>query len=293
MRPFGNLISTMFISVIIPVYNRSHLIGRALDSVLQQTRPADEIIIVDDGSTDDLQNLLGTRYPGVRLLQQAHAGVSKARNVGIRASRGDWIALLDSDDSWQPDKLQKQCDYIRQHPATVLLHTDETWIRNGVRVNAHDKHKKSGGHIFQRCLPLCCISPSSVLIKATLLDEAGLFDEQLPACEDYDLWLRICAHHRTDYIDEPLITKYGGHADQLSRQHWGMDRFRIQALIKIIEQGQLGEDDRIAVIQTLQEKLKIVMNGAKKHGNKDIEQQYAPVYADYVDEMQPAAVTSR
>ena len=267
------------VSVIIPSYNRCELLPRALDSVLQQTWSADEIIIVDDGSTDATADMLTSRYPQQRyphitVLRQDNAGVSKARNIGIRHAMGDWIALLDSDDAWLPEKLQCQLTAINAEPRTVLCHCDEIWIRRGKRVNPMHKHRKQGGHIFQQCLPLCVISPSASLIKRELFDKVGLFDETLPACEDYDLWLRICAHFPVLYLEQALITKYGGHTDQLSQRHWGMDRFRIQALCKLINSGELCHDKALAAQRMLEEKCRIVAQGAVKRGNHELAHYY-------------------
>lgn len=252
------------ISVIIPAHNRAHTLPRALDSVLAQTRPADEVILVDDGSTDDTAALLQTHYPTVRYLHQPNQGVSAARNSGIRVARGDWIALLDSDDAWLPHKLA--CQARQLDSGAPLIHSDEIWIRNGVRVNPMKKHAKSGGWIYQQCLPLCAISPSAALLRRDLFERIGLFDDTLPACEDYDFWLRVCARHPVVYIDEPLILKYGGHDDQLSRRYWGMDRFRVQALEKALREAPLNSTDRLATLQMLIQKLTILAQGAHKRG---------------------------
>ncbi len=256
------------ISVIIPTYNRAHVLGRALDSVLAQTLAPLEIIVIDDGSTDATPALMQHHYPSIRYLQQDNQGVSAARNLGIQQARGDWIALLDSDDEWLPKKLEVQWALAEQDPSAPLIHSDEIWIRNGVRVNQMNKHGKAGGWIFQRCLPLCAISPSAAMIKHALFDEVGLFDERLPACEDYDLWLKICSRYPVLYSAEALIKKYGGHEDQLSSQHWGMDRFRLQALNSILEQAHLKDDDRAAALKMLLKKNKILLKGAIKHGNQ-------------------------
>lgn len=254
------------ISLVIPTFNRQQLLRRALDSVTAQTRPPDQIIVVDDGSTDETAEMITTHFPSVHYLQQAQSGVSAARNRGITAAQGDWIALLDSDDEWLPDKLALQIEALGEQPRHRLCHTDEIWIRRGKRVNPHKKHAKAGGQIFVHCLPLCAISPSSVLIARTLLDEVGLFDTRLPACEDYDLWLRICALHPVLYLDRPLVIKHGGHADQLSRQHWGMDRFRIRAIEWLLESTSLGGEDRRAALETLIAKIDVYLTGARKRG---------------------------
>ena len=257
------------ISVIIPTFNRRNTIKRAVDSVLSQTRAADEIIVVDDGSTDGTSDMLRQHYTQVILLIQDNKGVSSARNTGIERATSKWIALLDSDDEWHPDKLVKQMKHLHDNPEHLLVHTDEIWIRNGVRVNQMKKHKKYGGHIFQHCLPLCAISPSSVLIHSSIFETVGLFDESLPVCEDYDMWLRICSRYPVLFVDEALITKYGGHEDQLSRKLWGMDRFRIRAIEKILSDGVLSDQDRESAIATMKTKIDIYLNGAIKHGNTE------------------------
>lgn len=272
------------ISVIIPSYNRGHVLNRALDSVLAQSRAADEIILIDDGSTDNTAEQVQTAYPQIRYLYQDNQGVSAARNLGIQAATGEWIALLDSDDEWLPHKLAEQIKALEQAPEYKLIHCDEIWIRNGVRVNQMKKHAKKGGWIYQNCLPLCAISPSASLIHRSLFDELGLFDESLPACEDYDLWLRIAAHYPVLYCEEALIQKYGGHADQLSAKHWGMDRFRIQALRKSLSQTELKEDDRAAAEKMLVRKLSIMLKGAHKHQNQALIDEYQPL----LDSLKPS-----
>lgn len=271
----------MYISVIIPTFNRAHTLRRALDSVLAQSRPADQVIVVDDGSRDNTRELVEQDYPQIDYLFQHNSGVSAARNRGIEQAHGDWIALLDSDDEWLPNKLARQCDAIESAPEYQLCHCDEIWIRNGKRVNAMKKHAKSGGWIFDRCLPLCAISPSAVMLHRDLLKQVGLFDEQLPACEDYDLWLKICSQQPVLYVDEPLLRKYGGHDDQLSQQHWGMDRFRIQALQNALEQLNLKREDREAAQATLIEKTRIFINGAIKRQRADELAPYQAILEKY------------
>ncbi|MBL1140686.1 MAG: glycosyltransferase family 2 protein [Proteobacteria bacterium] len=257
------------ISVIIPTYNRASVLPGAIDSVLAQSHAADEIIIVDDGSTDETQQLIESRYPQIKLISQTNQGVSAARNNGIKIAQGNWICLLDSDDIWLENKLEKQIEALNKNPDYLICHTNETWIRNGVILNQGKKHEKRGGNIFQHCLPLCVISPSSVMINKKLFDEVGLFDKDLLACEDYDMWLRICSKYPVLFIDEALINKFGGHNDQLSRQHWGMDRFRILALDKSIQSNNLNDDDRQAAIKMLQHKITIFLKGAEKHGDNE------------------------
>lgn len=275
--PSANLFdetTLMDISVVIPTYNRDAVISRAIDSVLAQNLPAKQIIVVDDGSTDDTQNRVSNQYPQVELISTDNKGVSAARNLGIQAATGDWVAFLDSDDEWLADKLLKQSEAIEHSKGFLICHTDEIWIRNGVRVNPMKKHAKPGGWIFQQCLPLCCVSPSSVLIHKTIFDSVGMFDENLPACEDYDLWLRIFSRYPILLVPENLLKKYGGHDDQLSRRYWGMDRFRIQSLVKLLDSNTISAEQVEQVRKTLSKKITILMNGFEKRENLTEWQRY-------------------
>lgn len=272
----------MDISVVIPTWDRRAWIGRALDSVRQQTLQPLEVIVVDDGSTDDTAAFVRQRYPRVRLLAQENHGVSHARNRGIEAARGEWIALLDSDDAWQPEKLARQSERLAESGAPPICHTDEIWIRNGRRVNPMQKHAKPEGWILRHCLPLCCVSPSSVLIHREVFRKVGLFDESLPVCEDYDLWLRIFSRYPAALAPEPLVIKHGGHSDQLSRRHWGMDRFRIRALCKLLDGGVLRPGDRQAASVTLAKKIDIFVQGARKRGRTEQVRRYGSLREKYL-----------
>jgi len=254
----------MLLSVIIPSYNRSSLLHRALQSVYRQTYTDFEVIVVDDGSTDDTAKLIASFYPQCLYISQPNKGVSAARNAGIARASGEWIAFLDSDDEWLPTKLEIQVQAATNHPKVRIIHTDEIWIRNGKRVNPKQKHQKHGGWIFEYCLPLCAISPSSVMIHRRVLQTVGLFDESLPACEDYELWLRICSIYPVFYIAKALVMKYGGHQDQLSAKYWGMDRFRIKALNRIIRSQSLNQQDENSARLMLIKKIQIYIQGAQK-----------------------------
>ena len=264
----------MQISLIIPTFNRCSTLQRALTSVLQQTILPDEIIVVDDGSTDGTAQMMSREFPELVYVAQENKGVSAARNKGIQLAQGDWFAFLDSDDTWLPEKLAMQICALTESPEIKICHSDEIWIRNGVRVNAMLKHKKAGGWIFKQYLPLCAMSPSAIMIHRSVFDDVGLFDESLPACEDYDLWLRITAKYPVLFIEQPLINKYGGHDDQLSHQYWGMDRFRIQALEKIITHPGLSSENKKDATQMLVKKARIFKNGALKRGKTEAAQSY-------------------
>jgi glycosyltransferase involved in cell wall biosynthesis len=274
-------VSSPAVSVVIPSFNRSSTLPRALESVRAQTLRPNEVIVVDDGSTDDTPVWVEHDFPDVTYIRQPNAGVSAARNRGVEAATSDWIAFLDSDDEWKPEKLERQMAALVGNPAYPLCHTNEVWIRNGRRVNEGRRHAKSGGHIFRSCLPLCVISPSSAVIRRQLLQDLGGFDEALPVCEDYDMWLRICARHPVLFLEEALTVKYGGHADQLSRRFHGMDRYRIAAIEKILSAGLLPPDDRAAAVATLLEKATVYINGARRRGRLDEAARYEAVRAKY------------
>ena len=257
------------ISVVIPNYNRCHLIGRALDSVLSQSLEPMEVIVVDDESNDNSRQFISQHYPTIQLLEQKHSGVSAARNNGIKVSKGKWIAFLDSDDEWEKDKLARQYEAVSNDTNFKVIHTNETWIRDGSTLSQKKKHRKLGGYIYQHCLPLCVMSPSSIMIHKEVFTDVGMFDESLPVCEDYDLWLRICSKYPVIFLEHALVIKYGGHDDQLSRLYWGMDRFRIRALANILLKPELNEDDKIATIKMLLNKIELFLKGAKKHGNNE------------------------
>ncbi len=273
------------ISVIIPTHNRVTTLARALDSVLAQNLKPLEIIVIDDGSNDETGELLKLNYPQVKSYRQSNHGVSHARNRGIESARGDWIALLDSDDEWYPGKLAAQVKELERLPDLRLCHSDEHWIRNGKRVNPRRRHTKLGGHIFQHCLPLCAISPSAAMIHRSVFTDIGYFDESLPACEDYDFWLRLTAREAVAYCDAPLVIKYGGHSDQLSRRFMAMDRFRLVALEKILCADVLSPANEAAAIRTLAQKFQVYSAGAMKRGRTaevaELRNRYEPWLARY------------
>ncbi len=260
----------MKISVVIPAYNRAATIGRAIASVSEQTIAPHEIIVVDDGS-DDATGEVVKSHEGVLLLRQNRQGVSAARNNGVMMSEGDWIAFLDSDDAWVPEKLEKQIRLHETFPDLSISYTGERWIRNGQEVPVAAKFAKYEGDIFERCLDDCIVAPSSVMVKKSFFDRFGGFDESFEVCEDYELWLRMAHETRFGLIDEQLIVKYGGHADQLSRRYRAMDRWRVRALEKLRENGI----ENAALIETLRKKYRRLLEGARRSGREEAAMHYA------------------
>lgn len=241
-------------------------------------------MVVDDGSTDGTDIMIRREFPLVNYCYQQNLGVSAARNLGIAQTSGEWLAFLDSDDEWLPGKLAKQQAALTANPEYTICHTEENWIRHGAQVDVPKKYAKTGGWIFADCLPLCAISPSTVLIHRSVLTAVGLFDPRLPACEDYDLWLRITADYPVLLVEQPQINKYGGHEDQLSLAFWGMDRFRISALQKLIDAGQLSEQNRQAAVTMLVKKAGIYLNGLIKRGKTDEANDYRQLIKRYAIE---------
>jgi glycosyltransferase involved in cell wall biosynthesis len=256
------------VSVIIPTYNRDWVVKEAIDSVLEQDFNDYELIVVDDGSDDNTPAILRAYGNKITVLHQPNKGVSAARNRGIAAASGRLIAFLDSDDLWLPRKLSAQVKFFKDHPEAVINQTQEHWVRDGVRVNPKKKHYKFSGMIFERSLALCLVSPSAVMIKKSLLGTVGIFDEHLPACEDYDLWLRISCRYPVHLIETALIIKRGGHDDQLSKAQ-GLDKYRIQSLVKIIDSDLLTPRQYQAALITLKEKCEVYAGGCRKRGREE------------------------
>lgn len=273
------------VSVIITTFNRRHFLKEALASVLAQDYRDKEIVVIDDGSTDGSREEVGG-LP-VRYVWKENGGISSARNAGLDIARGDCIAFLDVDDLWKKRKLSIQMDEMERTGA-LLTYTDEIWIRNGKRLNQKLRHRKFSGEIFEHCLPLCIISPSSAVIKRGVFDAVGAFDESLPVCEDYDMWLRITARFPVTFIEKQLIIKRGGHPDQLSRAYDGMDRFRIESIAKILGSGTLSPGQTGKAIEELRTKCRIYAGGAMKRGKGEEGEYYLRLASSYGQITTPA-----
>ena len=253
----------MFISIIIPVHNRYSLLVRAVKSILQQTHKNFELIIIDDGSDIPVRLVLPSDSRIKYYQNKRNKGVSYSRNIGIKKSSYEWVAFLDSDDEWIKDKLEKQIYFIKNNKEYLISQTEDIWYRNGKFVNPKIKHKKLSGNFFKESLDLCLISPSSVIINKKIFDDIGYFDEKLPACEDYDLWLRVLTKYKVGLLRDRLIIRYAGHDNQLYNKYKAMDRFRIRTLKKILALN-ISNQKKILVKSKLKEKLSIILSGLKK-----------------------------
>lgn len=263
------------VSVVIPTFNRVARLSEAVRSVRAQSFRDWELIVVDDGSTDGTEaSVKGVPDPRVRCVRIPHGGVSRARNLGIRLSRYGWISFLDSDDLWSPRKLELQLEALEREPDRRVVYTNEIWIRNGRRLNPKKKHRKVSGWMFRPSLSLCLISPSSVMMHRSVLSEIGLFDESFRVCEDYELWLRLTSRFPVLFLDETLITKFGGHDDQLSRSEWGFDRYRVRALLKCIGARTLTAQQRIWTAAEIVRKARILAGGFQNRGKREMAGRY-------------------
>ncbi len=271
------------VTLIIPTLNRSQFLKRALISVFNQTFVPEEIIVVDNGSNDKTYQMIGDSFKNIRYIYFEDKGVSKARNEGLKNANNELICFLDSDDEWKPKKIEKQLFLFDKNTNCKFLHTNEVWYRNGYHLNQLNKHKKQGGYIFENCLRMCCISPSSTMIHRSIFDNHGIFDENLYVCEDYDMWLRISSKEKIYFLNEPLVIKHGGHSDQLSKQHWGMDRFRVYSIEKNIKQNKFSKEQKFIAIRYLLEKIQILINGAKRRNNREVFNKYSKKFDFWSD----------
>lgn len=254
------------ISVIIPTYNRAYILSKAIESVLNQTFKDLELIVVDDGSVDETPYLV-SKYPLI-YIKKPHKGVPHTRNIGILKAKGDFIAFLDSDDVFVPEKLEKQLKFFERHPDYKIVQTEEIWYKGNKRINPKKIHKKAEGWFFDRAIKLCVVSISTVLIKKEVFEEVGMFDEEFPVCEDYEFWLRVSLKMPVGLIKEYLVIKSGGRPDQLSAMK-GLDYYRTLALIKLFKnyQKDLKLEQKLMLYAEAKKKFEIFYRGALKHGN--------------------------
>jgi len=273
------------VSVIIPTYNRWPMVREAVESVLAQTDRSFELIVVDDGSEDETTEKLIGYGSSPRVLRQPRRGVAAARNLGVRSSAGKYLAFLDSDDLWRRRKLETQVAFMEARPEVEICQTEEIWIRRGIRVNPKWRHRKPAGDIFRASLDLCLVSPSAVMMTRDLFEREGGFDETFPVCEDYDLWLRIAADTPVHLIRQALVLKRGGHQDQLSHSTWGLDRFRVLAIKKLLDAGLRGEK-RIWAIEALAGKVAILAKGARRRGKECDALIYERLLAEFIEEIE-------
>jgi len=258
-----------FFSIVIPTFNRSALLRIAVESILGQNFEDFEIIIYDDGSEDNTSAMI-TAFNDQRIkyFYQENKGVSAARNAAIKKCCGEFVAFLDSDDRFRGTKLSTTHEYIQKNPRYKVFHSQEIWYRAGSYLPQKKCHAKPHGNIFSQATKICSVSISTAVAHKSVFDTIGNFDEAMPACEDYDFWLRASNQYEIFLIDKFLTIKEGGHIGQQSHKYPAMDRFRIYALEKAINSGKLTERNLIIAQRELAVKKNIFEKGAKKYANK-------------------------
>jgi glycosyltransferase involved in cell wall biosynthesis len=208
------------VSVIVPSYNSAHLVRDAVDSVLAQTYPATELIVVDDGSRDETRQVLARYGDRLQYVHQENRGLSGARNTGIAHARGELLAFLDADDKWHPDKLTRQVEALCANPRAAFAHVEVLyWDSETGLVEPRDKGRNEfAGNCYRRLFAGNRIIVSTALVRRDCLEKVGTFDEAIrrPSTQDYDLWLRLARHHEVVYVPEPL-TYYRVHATNASK----------------------------------------------------------------------------
>lgn len=250
------------------------MVREAIASVLAQRGVDCELIVVDDGSTDgtlaELERQAADWRPAsFRLIRAMHGGPAAARNRGVAIAAGEFVAFLDSDDLWMPAKLERQLAFMRANPGLRIAQCNERWLRGGRPVNPGRRHRKRAGDLFEDSLRTCLVSPSATIMRTDFLRSLGGFDEALPACEDYDLWLRVLVECEIGLIDGPLVIRRGGHRGQLSATVPALDRFRIIAIMKVLSDLRLTTRRRAAACDVLIEKCEIYGGGLERRGRPD------------------------
>ncbi len=270
------------ISVIIPTYNRSEFLLKSVESVLNQSFKEFELIIIDDGSDDNTEELIkNLKDKRINYYYQFNRGPAVARNNGIKRSTCKYIAFLDSDDAWTEDKLKVQIKAMKENPGHIISHTEEIWYKGKRLIKPQKIHKKRQGDIFKQSLKLCSISMSTVMIRKELIKKIGLFDPDLEVCEDYDYWLRVTAQYSVLLIDKPLTIKQGGHFDQQSQKYFGLDKFRIYAIEKLIRSKKLTKENPALAVSEMNNKCKIYGQGCLKYNKKEEGEYYIKLGKKY------------
>ena len=235
------------VTVLIPTYNRAHYIGQALDSVMGQSRPVDEIIVVDDGSTDNTAEVVAAYGSRVRHIRRQNGGAAAARNLGIREAKGDYIALLDSDDLWKPDKMRMQMEFLREHPEIDFLFSDWSNFTEGSDNEApeiknakiHDDLAANAPNLREMydCLLVENVIPTStVVFRRSCIERTGYFDESLPPVEDFDLWLRAARVCRFGFVNA-VVTKRRRHSGNLINEWAKREMLYARVLVGTLDRG--------------------------------------------------------
>lgn len=240
------------VSAIIPTYNRRELVCRAIDSVLAQHHQVDEIIVVDDGSSDGTRTALRERYGDrVTCLWQENAGVSAARNRGMALARGRFLALLDSDDEWLPDKTGRQLDWLHAHPDAGMVVCDVLRVDpQGCEIDVLRRRAimRRDGWVLPWIMHQPVLVPASVMLRREVVDDVGGFDESLATAEDLEFHLRVAQRWQIGLVEEPLVRALRGH-DGLSSLSGTYDD-HVAVIERVLEdiRGTVDEQERLRAL---------------------------------------------
>jgi glycosyltransferase involved in cell wall biosynthesis len=227
------------VSVIVPAYNSARFLPDAIGSLMQQTHPSVEIIIVNDGSTDDTESALRPFLDSITVCHQKNAGTAAARNHGLAVSRGAFIAFLDADDAWEPEKLSRQVALLQADAAAVLIHTNVGYVDAGGRsiANVPRTDDRFADASVQALLAHNFITASSVMVRRESL-EAAPFSNDVPGCEDWDLWLRLSRSGSIAFIPDRL-TRYRLHGSNISSN----SELMLRSSVTVLERFHASEPD--------------------------------------------------
>lgn len=270
----SNPIGSGRVTVVIPVRDRLKMLRRAVGSVLKQTWQDFDLVVCDDVSEkEDLSEIkLWVEDSGHHWLRmKENGGSAAARNAGAAVVVGEWLAFLDSDDIWAPEKLEQQLAWHAEHPQIQISQCEEAWMRNELLLKKKNYQQQPQGWIFEKCVEVCCISPSCVMMSRKLWQDLGGFDERYRVCEDYELWLRASLKNPVGLVkcdSGPLVTRHGGHDDQLSFAVEAMDRFRVLALLDLLIEVDLSDNQRQLVEQGVGKRAEVLEKGAHKRGKE-------------------------
>lgn len=259
-----------WVDIVIPAFGREKLLEEAVRSVQQQTFEDWRLLIVDDASATPLRCDSFAHDKRIEIIRlEKNSGPALARNQG--ASRGDspFIAFLDSDDLWQPQKLELQLELFKDDPLLQWAHTNEVWFRNGALVRQKHIHAKQGGQFFSRALERCLISPSAVMLRRIFFEQSGGFNPAFRLCEDYEFWLRLLLVNPVGFVKDAATVKRAGEWEQLSSSR-EIDRYRVLALHRLWRNAPrtLSSEETILLLEEAARKTERLVKGAQKHRNR-------------------------
>lgn len=260
------------VAAVLPVRDRAALLAEAMQSILAgKTRPRELIVVVNSKGPAREADLGAARAAAdqagdviVRILTEERPGPAAARNRGWRAAAASWISFLDSDDLWAPEKLAAQLRFLARRPHLDACHTGERWLKHGRELSQPRRLAPRSGAFLYDAFETCLISCSSILLRRSLLETLGGFDETFPVCEDFELWLRLLARTPVGLVPEPLTIKRSGDWAQLSQSRHSMDAWRIRAILKFAAATPLDGRALAAARNSVERKLRILQQGADK-----------------------------